>query len=329
MNQIVITKLLTLLQDEGGCTKDQLKSALGLTTEYLCKTIDILKSMGLEINFTQKKGYHLQQPLILFQKNKIKKYLPEKLSKRVQVDVLFSTNSTNIQAPLLSSGRHQLSLCVADHQTAGRGRQESVWESPLGSNCYSSLLWQTDLHVSALEGLSLIAGLALLKALAFFNVNDLKLKWPNDILWHEKKLAGILIEINHCAKKRCQVIIGTGVNLFLPKTIKEQIEQPVVDVYSIIKTYPDKNQLVACFTTQMAEYLEKFCQFGFFPFRRLWNKYNAYLNQRITLYSGSNRQEGVCLGVDQKGNLLVKMTDGIHSFSGGDISVRKKMPEKD
>lgn len=326
MDHAVIAQLLALLQESEYCTTDQLKNFTGLTTALLCKTMDLLKNMGLAITFTEKRGYRLQPqpPLILFQTNKIKQYLTKKLRERVQINVRFSTDSTNIQAPLLTSDRYTLSLCVADHQTAGRGRQERRWESPLGSNCYSSLLWKTDLPYSSLGGLSLIAGLALVKVLASFGVADLQLKWPNDILWHGKKLAGILTEINDHKQEYCQVVIGTGVNLFLPEAIKEQIKYPVTDIYSIIKACPDKNRLVAFLTVQTVAYLEKFCQFGFLPFCRLWNRYNAYANQAVVLHTGNSTQEGLCLGVNEKGNLLIKMVDGIHSFSGGNISVRKK-----
>ena len=324
MDHDIAIKLLLRLHRGDFFTAEQLKSIYQLTTAALHKVISRLKEMGTEI-ICENQGYRLQHPFSLFQEDKIKQYLPEQLKEHVQVNALFSTDSTNTQAPLLADNRYELSLCVADHQTAGRGRQANRWESPPGRNCYSSLLWYTDLQVAALDGLSLIAGLAIVKVLTKFGANDLKLKWPNDVFWQQKKLAGILVEIDLCKQKKTQIVIGAGVNLYLPEMVKQKIKQPVTDVYSILRLLPDKNQLVACFTAQMAKYLKTFYQFGFLPFYRLWNKYNLYASQHVILYSGNYYHEGLCVGVSQQGNLLIKKTDGIHAFSGGEISLKKKI----
>ena len=109
-------------------------------------------------------------------------------------------------------------VCFAEHQSAGKGRRGRQWVSPFGSNIYMSILWRFQQDgIACTAGLSLAVGVAVIRALKTYGFNEVGLKWPNDIYCQGKKLGGILIEVSGEADGPCAVIIGLGLNLFLPE----------------------------------------------------------------------------------------------------------------
>lgn len=140
----------------------------------------------------------------------------------------------------------ELSICCAEQQTQGRGRFGRQWLSPFGENIYFSSRWQLTGCLATLSSLSLVVGLAVLASFqdhAFRH--ELQLKWPNDILWGEKKLAGILIEINAEPNDMAQVIIGIGLNVNTATHLQPLAGISWCSLYEITGHYFDRNPLIA------------------------------------------------------------------------------------
>ncbi|HET8807915.1 MAG TPA: biotin--[acetyl-CoA-carboxylase] ligase, partial [Methylophaga sp.] len=140
------------------------------------------------------------------------------LRQLAEIIVCDSVTSTNdILWQQQQQGLSQTALCVANSQTAGRGRRGSEWQSPASGNIYMSLLWPCPSDLKH-EGLSIAIGIAVIHALQEFNINGLKLKWPNDVLFERQKLAGILVESRFGDGH--YMVIGLGINYALPQDIQ-------------------------------------------------------------------------------------------------------------
>src|SRR5690606_22869911 len=112
----------------------------------------------------------------------------------------------------------------------GKGRRGRTWVSPLGRNIYFSLLWGFQNGVAALEGLSLLCAVAVVRALQRAGVDGLGVKWPNDVLRHGNKLAGILLEVQGDVTGPCRVVIGIGINVHMPASAGASIDQAYSDL---------------------------------------------------------------------------------------------------
>ena len=135
-------------------------------------------------------------------------------------DSAVSSNTVLLQRAAL--GAASGSVLAVEWQSAGRGRLGRVWHSGLGSALTFSLLWRFEFGLSALSGLSLAVGVAMMRALEKIGVSDIGLKWPNDVLTKSGKLAGILIEAQGDMLGPSLVVIGIGMNLRLPQAVMKR-----------------------------------------------------------------------------------------------------------
>ncbi|WP_242445717.1 biotin--[acetyl-CoA-carboxylase] ligase [Chromatium okenii] len=128
---------------------------------------------------------------------------------------LDSTNAELLRQA--AAGAPSPAACLAERQTAGRGRRGREWVSPFG-NLYLSLLWRSPLPAAALGGTSLVAGAVTTEVLQALGAQHLSLKWPNDLLWHGQKLAGLLLEVGAKSSTTSTLVIGIGINLLTSAT---------------------------------------------------------------------------------------------------------------
>ena len=214
-------------------------------------------------------------------------------------------------------------LCVADSQTAGRGRAARDWYSPAASNIYMSFTITTS-GVAELASISLVIGLALVKGLSRMGVQDLTLKWPNDVLLGSKKLAGVLIE----AKKyndRIVLVVGIGVNVDMSSEINFRSELGWADLSAAGLSATDRNDIVARVYSECAQMVSQFMKKGFSSFRDEWESYDAYMGKGVTVINNNEVFcEGEEKGVDDSGRLLIKTDTGIKAVHSGDVSLRIK-----
>ncbi len=309
------------LFNQGGCySGNELGIQLGMTRSAVWKYIQKLRQLGLDIQVVQGQGYQLVHPITLLNVPSIIQHWPDFLKEQVQIETKFSVDSTNDEIKKISTPL-PIRLFISDHQKSGRGRQGRSWESPLGHNVYYSYGYWRERGSVALEGLSLVAGLALIETLKQFGISQLSLKWPNDVLWDYKKIAGILIEIVGEPNGNCQVVIGIGLNILLSSQQYHAISQMASDLYQITGQIIDKNKLVAELTIQLYSYLSQFERSGFGIFQKKWNACDAYHNQLITLKAGSVQYTGLGQGVNGTGHLqLLIQEQGLVCFSSGEIT---------
>ena len=164
-----------------------------------------------------KDGY-LTRPLEALDELAIRNELsPETKSRIAEIEIHAELDSTNSRLMRLAACDSVPlgTVCLAECQTQGRGRIGRVWHTPPGGNICLSLLWRFN-DFNAFSGLSLAIGVAIVRALRTAGVEGVGLKWPNDILWRERKLGGILVEVSGEAHDNHSVVIGIGLNVHIP-----------------------------------------------------------------------------------------------------------------
>lgn len=210
-------------------------------------------------------------------------------------------------------------ICLAEKQTAGKGRRGKSWLAPTSSSVLLSIGW--GLQESNPQGLSLISGLAVVQSLRELGVHGVTLKWPNDIIVAGKKLGGILVEVSGLA-----CVIGVGINVNIPPSFARQIDQPWVDLYSL-GWQINRDQLVATIVLNHERFLSRYMLTGFPSFVACWNALHAYQNQVVEVISGGNCWSATALGVDESGALLLECGRSIRRISSGEVSIRTKNGE--
>ncbi len=302
---------------------EALATQFGVTRATIWNAVQYAQDLGVEIFSVRGRGYKLPRPVNWLDKAAVLQAIGTE-REWFHLDVLDEVKSTNTHLMQAAANGAPHVSCVAAHiQTGGRGRRGRTWVSQLGASLTFSLLWRFDCGAAALSGLSLAVGVGLMRALQTVGVHDAQLKWPNDVLVADKKLAGILIDLQGDLDGPSAAIIGIGINVDLPKPTLASIDQPAIDLKSISDGVIDQNHLLAQVLKQLADVLRDFEQYGFMGVRDEWAQYHAYQQKPVRMLMPDGREiEGVVTGVADDGILLVETALGVQRFSAGEISLR-------
>jgi BirA family biotin operon repressor/biotin-[acetyl-CoA-carboxylase] ligase len=250
------------------------------------------------------------------------------LNQFTQTNWVMQTGSTNVD---LSSLTHEpmgsSQLLGAHHQTAGRGRAGRVWHNTTGQSLTFSCGFETDLKPLQLNGLSLALGVGACEALRAQcpanQADRIKLKWPNDLMFDDGKLAGILIE-THINAKRIRIVVGIGLNLTHAQELSDQLGRPVAALNDFIGTNPETvTALVSQIASSWHEIVFKYAQQGFLTFMPRFTRLDYLANKPVEVLQYQNRLfEGIAQGIDSQGALQVQNEQGLTAITVGDVSVR-------
>ena len=185
-----------------------------------------------------------------------------------------STNSVLLDDPPPDDGR--IPVLVADRQTAGRGRRGRSWLSWPGAGLTFSVLWRFEPGAPVPAGLSLVAGLAVARTLESLGVEGVQLKWPNDVLIHGRKLAGILVELMPGRGRTPAAVIGVGLNLRLPPDADIPHAGGVTDLAACLDVPPTREVLLGHLLTHFHALFELYAAAGFPALRGAWQQRNAF-----------------------------------------------------
>lgn len=313
--------LLALLADGQFHSGEELGSALGVSRAAVWKQLHKLTDVGLTLESVKGRGYRLNGGFHPLDAKTIHSHIDASVAPLlISLDILQQTPSTSTElANRARLGAGSGAVCVAEQQTAGRGRLGRQWVSPFGRNLMFSVLWEFEGGAAALEGLSLVVGLVVAETLAEMNVVA-QLKWPNDVLCRGRKIAGVLLEMQGDAAGRCQVIIGIGVNVAMPDDAA--IDQAWTDLNRETSTSVDRNQLLARLLGRLLPVLQRFAEVGFAAYGERWEALDVLRDQAVVLHRGEQRLSGVCRGVASNGALKFEGKAGLELVSGGEVSLR-------
>jgi BirA family biotin operon repressor/biotin-[acetyl-CoA-carboxylase] ligase len=210
----------------------------------------------------------------------------------------------------------------AEMQTAGRGRRGRAWTSPLGGSLSLTLGFDWPGPVSTLSGLSPVVGLAVLDALLLAGAKDIGLKWPNDLLTGQGKLAGVLIELLP-AEGTTRVVVGVGINLRVSGAQRAQVDQPIDDLESVCGgVLPDRSVLLATLVSHLARFVLAFRSAGFESFAGTYDAHHLAHSREVTVREGDRERTVHVLGIAPDGGLKVQSADGVEVLHGGEVSLR-------
>ncbi|MCK1783219.1 bifunctional biotin--[acetyl-CoA-carboxylase] ligase/biotin operon repressor BirA [Pseudomonas sp. TNT11] len=311
--------LLKLLKDGRFHSGEALGAALGVSRSAVWKQLQHLEAeLNLPIHKVRGRGYQLASPLVFLNAEDIALKAP---SLAWPVHISDSIDSTNAEAlRLVDAGCAAPFLVLAEQQTAGRGRRGRKWVSPFAQNVYYSLVLRIEGGLRQLEGLSLVVGLAVMQALRESGVQGAALKWPNDVLVGQKKIAGILLELVGDPADICHVVLGIGINVNMQKATA--VDQQWTSVQLETGLPVDRNLLVAQLGLQLQNYLQRHTASGFAALQEEWEQNHLWQGRAVSLIAGVNRIDGVVLGVDRQGALRLNV-DGVEKiYSGGELSLR-------
>jgi BirA family biotin operon repressor/biotin-[acetyl-CoA-carboxylase] ligase len=316
-------RLITQLADGQWHSGEALAEVLEVSRAAVWKRLQALADIGLEVESRHGKGYRLTRPVDLLRVDAITAAMKAHASKLPSLEVATSIDSTNARLMQLDNAPAAL---LAEHQTAGRGRRGRAWCSPFGANLYFSLAWRFDSMPPQLPALSLAVGVALAETLTDLGAAGTGLKWPNDLLWHGRKLAGVLIEHRGEAAGPCRVVIGVGLNVGMTASQGNEIDQDWVslaEVHAAADTVmPDRNALAGQLLKALLQCLEQFATTGFDSFHPRWSTLDVMRNQAVRLQQERGDVEGVAQGVDRHGALLVQVRGERQRFFSGEVSLR-------
>lgn len=244
-------------------------------------------------------------------------------SKPVHIHVLQSIDSTNRFLKELPF-HHAIDVCCAETQTQGRGRFGRSWHSPRQDNIYFSIRLQFNCCLSELSGLSLIVSMAVLAALKVIGITeDVRIKWPNDLLWQGKKLCGSLIEVAGDHHDRAEVVIGIGLNVNALPHENTPIDKPWCSLYEITGTCFNRNTLIANLIMQLDSHMQQFINKGFSSFIPAWQQADYLYGKQITVSQTAGQLSGTANGINEAGQLILIDAMGVtHYLSSGDTSLR-------
>lgn len=302
----------------------ELAERLGVSRAAVWKQVEQLRAAGLDIQAQAGSGYRLAAPLDLLDAAAIRARLAPATARRLgDIDVSWQIDSTSSELlRRAAAGARDRSVCLAERQSAGRGRRGRVWQMPLGGGLALSMFRRFDGAMASLAGLSLVAGLAAVDALARCGVDGIGLKWPNDLVARGAKLGGILVELGGDALGPCHAVIGIGINVHLGAAAAA-IDQRAIDIATLGAT-PSRNALAAALIESLDAIVDTFARDGFSGFAERYARFDVLQGREVDLLRTSGVESGIARGVDARGALRVAFADGERSVDSGEVSVRTR-----
>lgn len=326
MNIDTRVEAIRLLSDGRWHSGEDLAQVLGVSRAAVWKRLQGLREWGLELQAVRGRGYRLARPLELLSAEAIQQDWPSQMRSRLPRINLFPVlDSTNAWL-MAQAGQDAPHLCLAEFQSAGRGRRGRHWHSPFGANLCLSLAWRFREMPAQFSGLGLVVGVAVAEALDALGVRDLALKWPNDLHWRGRKLAGILIEHRGEGGGPARVVIGLGLNLAMTRSQAEDIDQPWVALDEALNesgtVMPSRNVLCARIVAALVAAMDEFVVQGFSQFGRRWMQFDQMCGKPVSLEYGGKVIQGLARGIDADGAFLLEVRGQTQRFLSGDLSLR-------
>ncbi|MDO8333265.1 MAG: biotin--[acetyl-CoA-carboxylase] ligase [Nitrosomonas sp.] len=320
-----IFPILRILSDKQIHSCESLSESLNCPQSVISDSLGILENLGIKLIKIQNIGFHWPNPVVWLDSKKIKQNLNNHKNSIdiVILDFIGSTNdflhvkSTSVQAS------KTIRVVAAELQFDGRGRLGRKWQSGLGDSLTFSLKWNSVRSAYTLSGLSLIVGVAIIRVLKSFSIHDVSIKWPNDVVFNYKKLAGILVEMRENALGSRDVIIGVGINFNLSKSLYRDVSSHICDLFDISGTIFDRNLIFGSLISELVGMLYSFEEHGFAYFKDEWIGYHAFEGKHAYLLLPDNSViEGIIDGVSDDGALSLVTSRGREFYKVGDISLR-------
>lgn len=302
---------------------EALARRMGITRAAIWKQITTLRALGLPIAARTGAGYHLPWPVELLDAERIAQALD---ASAAPVHVHWQLDSTQAELARIAPQAPDLTVVLAESQSAGRGRRGRHWQCPPGLGITLSCLKRFDQGPAALAGLSIAMGVCAVQALASVGASaGLQIKWPNDLVTPQGKLAGILIEVDGEYEGPCTARVGLGLNLRLTPEWRAQLSQPATDLATLCGgKLPARNLLATRLIEHVRNGLLRFEREGLAAFSDDFARLDGLADQALTVHGAHGEQHGIGCGIDEHGALRVRTTeDHVIRIVSDKVSVRR------
>ncbi|MDP2228569.1 MAG: biotin--[acetyl-CoA-carboxylase] ligase [Moraxellaceae bacterium] len=318
-------ELLELLADGQFHSGQHLGAQLGVSRAAVWKQINRLREKGAEIDVVHGRGYRLSTFPVRWSASAIRGHMSSAALVALQrIEIVQCVSSTNDVVMTWQRDKAGSGLCcIAEEQTHGRGRRGRDWLSPPGACFYGTVGWTFERGFGALEGLSLAIGVAVVRALKRLGVQDVSLKWPNDIEINGAKLGGVLIEAQAEAGGACHAAIGIGLNISLPPDFAQKVGRPVADLSSYRASGVSRDLLAALLLDEILLLLQAYDASGFRLWQGEWMALDSLQGHQVVVTGMGDPVMGVARGVDAGGALLIETPFGLNAVHAGEVSLRK------
>ena len=300
----------------------QISEQLGISRTAVWKHIRVLKQRGYVIESYTKKGYCLREAPELLSEQAIEEGLSTKVVGRhiVYRERVDSTN--NVAKKLADEGAPEGTIVVAEEQTGGRGRINRSFFSPFAKGVWFSLILRPNIPPMEVSKMTLLAAVAVARAIRHHGLTDCGIKWPNDILVKGRKMVGILTELNGSAEKVNYIIMGIGVNTGITAEDLPKDLQSIVTSFAREGVRVSRLALLETLLKEIEGLYQTVCRDGFAPVLAEWRALSCMLGQDVTVTSIDKTFSGKAVDIDENGNLLVATPEGVEVVMAGDIHVR-------
>lgn len=317
-------EILRLLRSADGYISGQeLCNRFGVSRTAVWKAINQLKEAGYEIEAQQNKGYRLMAAPDLMTEAEIKSLMH---TDWVAKEVLYfdTIDSTNTKAQeLAEKGYPSGTLVVADKQESGKGRRGRSWVSPSGTGIFMTLMIKPDINPNNASMLTLVAALAVAKAITSVTGEEAMIKWPNDIVVNGKKVCGILTEMNAQFDYINHIVVGIGINVHnesFPEEISQMASSLMIEAGG--KRF-HRAQIIAETMSYFEQYYDTFLKTQ--DLSALVREYDELLvnrNKSVRVLDPKEPFDGEAMGITPKGELIVDTWESRKLVSSGEVSVR-------
>lgn len=321
-------KILAMLLEtpEKAVSGEEISRRLGISRTAIWKHIQALRAEGYEIESRTRQGYRLLQQPDLLAAGSIAPYLAEDIKEQVKIHHFHEIDSTNTQArKLANAGAPEGTVVIAESQLAGKGRKGRSWQSAAGKGMWLTLLLRPTILPRQATLLPLLTAVAVVEAVEqIVPEASCGIKWPNDILVNNKKLAGILTEMNAEMDVVHFVLVGVGVNL---NQEEGDFDQELRHSAISLKQANDgkqvnRSQFTGVFLNAFWRLYQSYLRTGPEAILQAWRSKSMVLGREVMIHEYNGSFCATALDIDEEGALLVRHQQQIRRVLAGDVTLR-------
>jgi BirA family biotin operon repressor/biotin-[acetyl-CoA-carboxylase] ligase len=313
--------IIALLSSSSFVSGESMSRDLGISRAAVWKKILGLRRKGYQIEAVPSRGYRL-----IMAPDLAGDFISAKacggLWKEIFVhDLLGSTNDTAMS--LAVEGRIQPgTVIIADSQMSGKGRLGRKWTSPAGRNVHMSMVIRPEIEPGEITMLTILAAVAAASAIRRSCDMQASIKWPNDLMFKERKLGGILTEVRADQDRVNMAVIGIGINVNIADTeLPEEIRQTATSVYAATNRSHARNEIIICLLREFESAYRTVIERGSEEILERWREYSSTLGRRVKVTIGETVVTGIAEDIDRRGMLILRTDSGVRSvISAGDIT---------
>lgn len=314
--------VLDALQGGAWCSGAEIARRVGVSRTAVWKKIEQLRERGYAIEAVAGRGYRLLGGPDRLLASEI---LPHLTSTRIGAEIVHreEVDSTNVlAADLAREGAAEGTVVVAEAQTAGRGRLGRSWASPSHLNAYLSVILRPAVAPAEITSLSLVAAIAVAEAILAVTGLRAGIKWPNDVLLGQRKVAGILTEMDAEADRVRFLVLGIGVNLnATTRDFPSDLRRKASSLRIAARRRIDRAAFTGALLSALEARYDAFLAGGFAALREVYDGYHCLPGRRVRVEGGGSPR-GVVRGVAPDGALLVETPEGLVRVSAGEVTLR-------